>query len=177
MKRIKNRWKALDEDLKNYFCGRALLLIAFLALTAASYVFVHTKSLAMLLAVIFLCYGAWILYQFTEAMTGNVFVYEGVCVKKNERKLDVGFAKKTTPLYGRTTAVIRVKDDGPDSEDGFANVIIPVGFSYDLQKGYLVKAYASRHGLIMKNKNTFSLPNPILIRVAKTSYEDDAEND
>lgn len=172
MGKLNERWKALDEDLKNYFFGKMLLLAGMLVLTVLSYFFVYTKSLAVMFLAIFLCYGAWILYHFIEGMSGNVYLYEGVCVKKEERKYDMHVGiKKTMPLYGRTTAVIRVRDEGDGSEDGYANIIIPVGYSYDVQKGYVVRAYGTKNGLIMKNPNTFALPNPILIRVAKTNYD------
>lgn len=173
MKKLKERWNALDEELKNYFFGKSILLGFFLVITVLAYFFVYTKSLATLFLVIFLFYGGWIFYQFVEGILGNIYLYEGVCVKKDEKKFDVNIGKRAAPIYGRTTAVIRVKDEGEGSEDGYANLIIPVGFSYDIQKGYTVKAYGAKNGLIMKNPNTFTLPNPILIRVAKTSFDED----
>ena len=178
MNRIRESWKALDEDLKNYFFGKSLLLMGMLMATGLVYLFVPVKSLAVMFLLIFLCYGAWILYQFIEGMTGKIYLYEGICVKKDDKRFDMRVGiRKTMPLYGRTTAVIRVKDNGEGSEDCFSNVIIPVGYSYDLQKGYTVRAYGSKNGLIMKNPNTFSLPNPILIRVSKTNYDDAAEKE
>ena len=175
MGKLKERWKSLDQEIRDYFFWKAVILGLTLLAAVLAYFFVYVKSVSVLLLVIFITYGLWMLYLFAEGMCGNIYVYEGTCLKKNERMFEVKTGiKKPIPIYGRTTAVIQVTDNDNGTS---ANIIIPVGYSYDIRKGYVVRVYATKNSLITKNENTFALPSPILIRVAKNIYEEDEEKE
>lgn len=165
------KWKHLEVDLQNFFLTRVIGIITALIVGIIFAFSVKRASIILFYYAVVGVYTLWIGYIYSMAVYGKIYVYEGVCEKKNLKVTSVNRPIRRTKqwfsIYGKCDATMIIGRMNENSEYEEAKFIVPIGYNYDVDETNTLRVYTFQNSVIRKNENTYLITNPLIVKVSK----------
>lgn len=159
------RFFDLPKELQAHLIMKVGICILNYTTALVLYLFTGKSRECAFLALALSFYTFSVVALFRRVLSGNIYVYEGVCEKKcgQEYSLKLPLHKPFFTTWSFCYLVMKMQQGNE-----LINMEVPCGYGFQVEKGNTIRVYAKEDKLIKKNKNTCSISNPILVSVIKT---------
>lgn len=155
----------LPEDLRFHLISKVGFCIIGYMMIIALYIYSGMLRECVFLTVALSLYLLSVIYLFHKVLSGNIYVYEGICEKRcgKEHSLKLPMWKPLFTTWSYCYLVMRMQQKGKEIK-----VEVPCGYSFKAEAGNTIRIYAYEDRLLRKNENTYLINNPILVSVIKS---------
>lgn len=151
----------LPNDLKSHLFTKCLLCATGYVSSIAFYLCTGMLREYFLLVIAISLYTLYIILLIFKALSGKIYVYEGICEKKHGKRKTIKI-----PIILSVTSwsycylVLRISQ-----HDKEVRVKVPCAYNFNADEGSVVRVYAHESRIRHKSSNIYCIHNPILISI------------
>lgn len=169
----KYKWSEISSDLQNYFIIRGIIVGALLLIGIYLAFEISYKMVVEVYYVALLAYLIWKGYYLLATLYGKVSSYIGIVEKKKGRSYQITKPISKQPLFdyqifGKSMVIMSITRTSEDGSEDTAKFEVPVGQNFDAEEGDAIVVYVLKSGVFRKNTNTYTITNPIFVKVYST---------